>query len=114
MKKTTSVNSMQDQQEKMIEKSLRTGGFIFPETVDEVKEFERIFGTTDVILPTELQEPSFLYTQPKKGGKAIVAKLQPENLAMVARDGFSQLPDEIKKRMAQDRKNADTKRKRKK
>lgn len=115
MKNIVNGNSKETQQEKMIEKALRTGGFIFPETIDEVKEFERIYGTTDVILPAELQEPNFLYTQARKIGKAKVATLHPENLAMAAREGSNhQLPDDIKKRMAEDRKKADLKRKRKK
>ena len=65
MKKNKSDNSKAIQ-EKMIEQALRTGGYVLPTSDNEVKEFERIYGTTDVILPEELQEPTFLYSNPKK------------------------------------------------
>jgi hypothetical protein len=111
MKKIVKDNSKETQQEKMIEKALRTGGFIFPETVEEVKEFERIYGKTDVMMPTELQEPDFLYSQKKKIGKIKMVTLHSENLAMAAREGSNHMPDEIKFRMAEDRKKVDLKRK---
>jgi hypothetical protein len=95
----------------MIEKAFRTGGFIFPETVDEVKEFERIYGRTDVILPAELQNLDFLYSQFKKSSKKKITIIHSENLAMAAREGNDQLPDEIKNLMAEHRKKADSKRK---
>lgn len=69
MKKRQSDNSKSNQQEKMIEQALKTSGFLFPETVEEVKEFERIYGTTDVILPVELKEPTFIYPFKRKQHK---------------------------------------------
>jgi len=114
MKKIVNGNSKEIQQEKVIEKAFRTGGFIFPETIEEVKEFERIYGITNVILPVELQEPSFLYSQANESSKSKSVILLPENLAMAARGGSNHLPDEIKKRMEKDRNRADSKRKRKK
>ena len=111
MKKAANQNSTETKREKMIEKALRTGGFIFPQTVDEVKEFERLYGTTDVILQPELQNPEFLLSKSVEIGAKIITMHPSENLAMAARMGSSQLPDEIKKQMAEDRKKADVKRK---
>lgn len=107
-------NSNDDQQEKMIEKALSTGGFLFPTTVDEVKEFERIYGTTNVILPQELQEPTFLDAATENKGKAKVIKFPSENFAMAAREGSSKLPIELKHKIIQDIKNSITKKKKKK
>jgi len=112
--KNAKCNSKEIHQEKMINKALRTGGFIFPETIDEVKEFERIYGKTDVILPAELQEPDFLYSKSKEKGHPKVANLDSENLAMAARKGINQLPEEIISKMKKDRKRVEAKRKRKK
>lgn len=113
MKKNKSDNSKAIQ-EKMIEQALRTGGYVLPTSDDEVKEFERIYGTTDVILPEELQEPTFLYSNPKKKHSAKVKELHSNDFAMAARQGAENLPDEIKKRMEQDRRKTDARRKRKK
>lgn len=111
MKKKTN-NSNDDQQDKMIEKALSTGGFLFPTTVDEVKEFERIYGTTNVILPLELQEPNFLNAAAESNTKVI--KFPSENFAMAAREGSSKLPSELKDKIIQDIKNSITKKKKKK
>lgn len=113
MKKNKSDNSKVIQ-EKMIEQALRTGGYVLPTSDDEVKEFERIYGTTDVILPEELQEPTFLYSDPNKKHPAKVKELHSNDFAMAARQGAENLPDEIKKRMEQDRRKVDARRKRKK
>ena len=113
MKKIKSDNS-QLYQEKMIEKTLRTGGFVLPSSDDEIKEFERIYGTTDVILPEELQEPNFLYSIPKKKQSAKVKQIHSNDFAMAARQGTENLPDDVKKKMEQDRRKADARRNRKK
>ncbi len=77
MKPKKSKTKSASKPKKKIERTLRTGGFLFPETVDEVKEFERIYGATDVILPTELQEPHFLRSQSRR--KAVSASLSLSN-----------------------------------
>lgn len=114
MKRTIAALPNTSHEEKILRKALRTGGFVFPETVDEVNEFERIYGATDVILPAELESANFLISQSPKIRKGHVVKLHVENLAMAAREGSTSLPDEIKKMMAEDRKKADAKRKRRK
>jgi hypothetical protein len=106
-------NSQNDQQEQMIEKALNTGGFLFPKTVDEVKEFERIYGTTNVILPLELQEPDFLNLELENKTKTKVVKFPSENFAMAAREGSSKLPSEIQQKIIQDIKNSHSKKKKK-
>jgi len=113
MKKRISNNSENNQQHKTIENALKTGGFLFPETAEEVKEFERIYGTTDVILPAELQEPTFLYSKSEKGYNSKVVKFPSENFAMAAREGSNELPKEIQQKIIKDIRNADSKRQKK-
>ncbi len=107
-------NYNESEQEKIIEIAFRAGGFLFPETVEEVKEFEKNYGNTDVILPTALQYPTFLdILNLNKLNKIVEFPL--ENLAMAARaENKNQLPKNILDLMAEDRKQSDTKRKFKK
>lgn len=112
MKKNKGANSISNQ-EKMIEKTLRTGGFVLPSSDDELKEFEHIFGTTDIILPEELQEPNFLYSNPKKKFDSKLKELHATDFSMAARQGVETLPQEVKKKMEEDRRKADARRKRK-
>lgn len=98
-KKIVSGNSENIRQNKMIEKVLKTGGFLFPETVEEVKEFDRIYGSTDVILPFELQEPIFLNSKSSEGFKSKSVKSRSENFAMAAREGTLELPKEIQQKI---------------
>jgi hypothetical protein len=114
MKKKLRINPEENQQNKMVENALRTSGFLFPETVEEVLEFERIYGTTDVILPTELQEPTFLYEKSEKAHGSKSVKFHSENFAMVAREGSFNLPQEIKQKIIKDIKNTKLRRKKKK
>jgi len=99
-------NITDTQKEMLIQHALRTGGFLFPETPEEVIEFEKQFGSTDVVLPEDLRKPTFL--DPKI---STVIKKKPltatENLAMAAREG-SQLPEQILKRMKEHRDKAKT------
>jgi hypothetical protein len=102
MKKTTDNNTNIKIQEEMIEKALREGGFLFPETPEEVAEFEKKFGSTDVILPEDLRQAP----HPKKNRVVKLNKQEKQqNLAMAAREG-SQLPEEIQKKMKEDREKA--------
>ena len=112
MDKTTD-NHQNDQQEKAIEKALFTGGFLFPQTVDEVKEFERIYGTTDIILPIELQEPEFLDGELSSNSTRVL-KFPAENFAMAAREGSSKLPTEIKQKILKDIKDSESSKRKKK
>jgi hypothetical protein len=49
---------------------MRTGGFVFPQTVLEVEAFERKFGTTDINLPEGLEFPTFLDAKGLKGSES--------------------------------------------
>lgn len=87
---------------------LRTNGFLFPETVNEVSEYERRFGDTDIILPDDMKEPTFLEKALSKlpGNHLKAIKSEKDDFAIAARlENGSQLPDHIKKRMEDDRKN---------
>ena len=99
-------NTLKSKQERLIEKALRSGGFLFPVTIEEVKEFERIYGTTDVLLPDELREPTFLDNKVENQILKINAVKKPA-FALAARGATVQLSDEVKKKMAQDRRKAD-------
>jgi len=98
MKKTNSNKALAKHQERIIEKALKTGGFIFPQTVEEVKEFERIYGTTDMILPVKLQTPTFLDSLDKKEHNSRVVKFPCEDFAMAAREGSKSLPTEVRQK----------------
>ena len=103
MKKDSS-NINETKQEKMIQKAFRTGGFLFPETPEEVAAFEKKFGNTDIILPEELREPAFLNSKQTSAVKKKLSQTT-ENLAMAAREG-SKLPEEVLKKMKEHREKA--------
>ena len=106
--KTEQTNNKNSNDPKLdLEFLLRTNGFLFPETVNEVSEYERTFGDTDIILPDDMQEPTFLEkalsrftaTEQKAGNEL-------ENYALAARqEKGNELPDYIKKKMDEDRDN---------
>lgn len=90
-------------QESIIQKTLRTSGFIFPETPEEVNEFENQFGTTDVDVPNQLKDLSFMDNRTSsKLSKVLDNKFSITNLAMVARGGM-ELPNDIIEKMKNDR-----------
>lgn len=89
------------EQDNMIEKALRTSGFLFPKTIAEIKEYEKIYGTTSVILPPDLESPEFIYSKKKIASK--ILKLHTEdNFAMAAREGKTGMPEEIKNKILSD------------
>lgn len=96
-------------EEKTVQKAFRKGGFLFPETLEEVADFEKRFGTTDIILPEELHEPSFINSKRSAPAKKKLSE-PTENLAMAAREG-SQLPEEVLKKMKEHRDKAKSKKK---
>lgn len=110
MTKKSKNNNNDIQQEQIIQKALRISGFICPETPEEVIEFEKKFGTTDLTLPEELREPSFLAKPDTVFSKK--AKTISENLAMAAREG-SRLPEEVLQKMKEHRDKANREKKKK-
>ncbi|HVT84479.1 MAG TPA: hypothetical protein VHD35_04720 [Chitinophagaceae bacterium] len=113
MKKNNNLQNTQKQQELLIQKAINTGGFLFPETVNDVIEFEKKFGNTDVILPEDLKNPSFLESKKMNSSQQGIVTMNSGNYAVAAREGADTVPDSVKKQMEIDRKKADTKRKRK-
>src|SRR5258706_15283221 len=110
--KKQKLDSAETQKEQMIQDALRTGGFLFPQTVSEVEKFEKSFGTTEVPLPAHLKVPNFL--KKTKSNKAIpsnITAVNSENFAVAAREGAPKLPMEILQKMEEDRKKEDSKRK---
>lgn len=110
---TTKIDS-KTQQELQIQRVLRTGGFLFPETIEEVKEFEKNFGDTDVILPEDLRTPNFLDKKVNDSPKIIVASINHENYSVAAREGSQDLPESIRLKMEEDRIKIEKKAKRRK
>ncbi|MCW3120130.1 MAG: hypothetical protein JWM28_4212, partial [Chitinophagaceae bacterium] len=74
-------------------------------TVNEVSEYERTFGDTDIILPDDMQEPTFLEKALSRFSvQEQKATTEPENYALAARqEKGEQLPAHIKKKMDNDR-----------
>lgn len=103
MKNELNLENQNSKHESIIQHALKTGGFLFPESVEEVEAFERAFGSTDFILPEELQEPVFLYASDIEVSKACLANN--ELIAMAAREG-KDLPDHIKIKMKREREEA--------
>lgn len=105
MKTVATNNSNSKDPQVDLEFLLRTNGFLFPETVNEVTAYERTFGDTDIILPEDLQEPSFLKEAYAKvnAERGNVVRLQADNCSMAARDEKgNELPEHIKKKMEED------------
>jgi len=113
MKKRSKDNTKDSTQEKILKKALRTGGFLFPETIEEVKEFERLYGTTDVVLPPDLQEPPFLDTRGGNNNRKIKISAPASDFAMAAREASNELPSEIQEKIIADIKSANAKKKKK-
>jgi hypothetical protein len=110
--KKQKLDSAETKKEQMIQDALRTGGFLFPQTVAEVEKFEKNFGTTQVPLPEHLKVPPFL--KKAKSSKVIHAAVNnrnKENFAVAAREGAPKLPEDILQKMEDDRKKEDDKRK---
>lgn len=98
-------------EEKLIEFTIRTQGFLFPETVQEVIEFEKIYGTTEITLPEHLKSSSFLENQPAQPHNYNLPTLSDtnSNFAFAAREGKKPVPDHIREKMLKDRNDAELK-----
>lgn len=106
--KNGTTDSNEKEQNLNIEKLLRTNGYLFPETVDEVDEYERKFGNTNIILPDDMQTPSFLEKAISRLSQKDLNKIKKanENFAIAARsEKGTELPEHIKKQMEADRNN---------
>lgn len=102
MNKMMNTNNLdQKQQEEIIQRTLKTGGFLFPESVEEVEAYERVFGETNFMLPEDLQEPFFLDFEIDVK-KPTVTLNNFNIIAMAARDG-KEIPENIKEKMKKER-----------
>ena len=79
----------------------KSNGYLFPQTVEEVIEFERIYGRTDVILPDDLQYGQIEFNPVEKSFAFVKGSTKPR-LSMAARDGAKVLPIEIIRQMEED------------
>lgn len=105
MKTVATNNSNSKDPQVDLEFLLRTNGFLFPETVNEVTAYERTFGDTDIILPDDMQEPSFLKEARHRVAQERdnVVRLQADNCSLAARDEKgNELPEHIKQKMEDD------------
>lgn len=93
--KATTNNLNEQSKDKLIEKTLKTCGFLFPETIAEVQEYERLFGNTEFTLPLELQDPTYLFDDSICMCKVDLGDSSESNFAMAARDGLTVLPNDI-------------------
>lgn len=90
------------EREEMIQKALRTGGFIFPQTPEEVEDFEKQIGNTDIILPEQLQNLDFMNADKNTVNSNSSEVVESSNFAMAAREG-SEIPEDILEKMKFDR-----------
>jgi hypothetical protein len=102
-----------DNSDKKIKKALRSFGFNFPTTEDEVEAFEKSIEGQDISVPPMEDNPTNIL---KKGittkinlskGLEVDAKAA-KNLAMAAREGKG-ISSTVRKKMDEDRKNAQPK-----
>lgn len=67
VKKEGKLNSksMSADEKKALKKDLQHYGYLLPTNEEELEEFEKIYGTTQVIFPEHLKNPDFLFTKEK-------------------------------------------------
>ncbi len=108
MKNHSKANSSKrEKQEELIQKAMHNSGFLFPETIEEVEEFERIYGTTAIILPEVLRTPVFPDDLVTK--KPLEKLMTAPKLAMAAKGAKHKMTDEVSRQMAAERRVADAK-----
>lgn len=108
MKKVTDMHDAEF--EHYVSKGLKSLGYAFPETDEQMSVFEKRIGTHS--LPEEFQSPDFVFKNERK--KPVISFQSQINLAaesnwaIAARDGKS-LPPEILSKMKMDKENTRTK-----
>lgn len=90
-----------DKFESSLQQALKGGGHLFPTSDEEVKNFERLYGSTDIEMPEKFKTPDFILSSLKK---ETVIK-EEATYAMAARSG-KKLPKEVMKNMRKDRDDA--------
>lgn len=109
MKKITDMHDAEFEQ--YVSKGLKSLGYAFPETDEQMNVFEKRIGTHS--LPEEFQSPNFVFNNERKtrviSFQNQINEIAESNWAIAARDG-KDLPDNILDKMKQDKENARSKR----
>jgi hypothetical protein len=108
VKKTSQNNAKSEkEQAKAIEKALRSYGYLFPQSEDEIESLDKIIGCTASPLPDSLKDTSFLFNKKQKKDAKIIPLMasEPEEYyhqAYAARDGQDSLSAETQAKMDHD------------
>jgi len=109
MKKVTDMHDAEF--EHYVNKGLKSLGYAFPETDEQMSVFEKRIGTHS--LPEEFQSPDFVFNNERKAPiisfQKQINETAEKNWAIAARDG-KDIPDDILAKMKTDRENARKKR----
>ena len=109
MKKATDMHDAEF--EHYVSKGLKSLGYAFPETDEQMSVFEKRIGTHS--LPKEFQSPDFVFNNERKtlsfSINNDVNETAEKNWAIAARDG-KDIPDDILAKMKTDRESARQKR----
>ncbi len=113
MKNKKTIEAKQNVPQKFKEEvavSLKHYGIGFPITEIDTTIYEKLFGDTNFELPDELKDPITIlqWGEIKYNG---VKNYPKQALAMAAREGSKNIPEDILKKMEDDRRKADAKRK---
>ncbi len=87
-------NSITDEFKKEVWISFKKYGLLFPTSDEEVKLFEKLYGSTDVEMPEELKNSDDIF---KWGEKHYGNKSVDEPLAMAARKGTNMNVEDLEK-----------------
>jgi len=108
MKKVTDMHDAEF--EHYVSKGLKSLGYAFPETDEQMTAFEKRIGTHS--LPEGLQSPDFVFNNERKAPVISfnnqINEAAESNWAIAARDG-KRLPAEILSKMKKDKENARSK-----
>lgn len=99
-------------EEKAFYKALKRYGYIFPETEDELKQFEDSIANMEFKIPDKFSDPIEILAKGKvdkiENYLSFSDEQVEENLAQAAREG-SEIPDDVLKQMENDRRKAEGK-----
>lgn len=97
-------------QEAAFHKALKSYGYVFPETEEELQAFENSISKMKFEIPEKLDNPSAFLKKGKIKGvgnfNSFYDEEVEENLAQAAREG-SDIPNDVWQQMEKDRKNAE-------
>ncbi len=106
-KKQSKILETEKKQAEAIEKALRSYGYLFPQSDEEIESLDKIIGSTASLLPESLIDTTFLFSKAKKE-EAKVISLHVVNSedyyhqAYAARDGQDSISLETSSKMDED------------